>query len=211
MYEIINVEQGSQEWLDSRAGVITGTRLKQVMSTRKDTREGLIYELIAEQVAPLKPSYQNDCMERGHIVEEIVKEDYPLYTSVGFIKRNGWMGISPDAIMWWMWYSKDSIVITHALEIKAPEAKNFIKYALEGGIPDEYKWQVVMYFIVIDTLQFLDFIIYNPEIRDPRMRKRVITVSRSYLAEDIEKAENALVKFREEWIGTLERLVLLTK
>ena len=77
MYEIINVEQGSQEWLDSRAGVITGTRLKQVMSTRKDTREGLIYELIAEQLAPPKPSYQNDCMERGHIVEEIVREDYP--------------------------------------------------------------------------------------------------------------------------------------
>ena len=78
MYEIINCTQGTDEWLHARAGVITGTRLKQVMSTRKDTREGLIYELIAEQIAPLKLNpYQSPCMERGHIVEEIVREDYP--------------------------------------------------------------------------------------------------------------------------------------
>lgn len=31
--------QGTQEWLDARAGCITGTRLKQVMSNRKDTRQ----------------------------------------------------------------------------------------------------------------------------------------------------------------------------
>ena len=110
------------------------------------------------------------------------------------------MGISPDAVCFYEDGAK------YALEIKAPEAKAFIRYALEGGIPDEYKWQVVHYFVVIDTLQSLDFIVYNPELRDPRMRKRIITVSRSDLSEDIEKAENALVVFREEWIETLEKL-----
>ena len=43
------------------------------------------------------------------------------------------------------------------------------------------------------------------------MRKRAITVSRGDLSEDIEKAQNALVSFRKEWEGAIEKLVLLTK
>jgi len=64
---IIQVTQGTQEWLEARAGVITGTRLKSVMSNRKDTRQNLICELIAEKIAPIPESYQSDAMERGKI------------------------------------------------------------------------------------------------------------------------------------------------
>lgn len=86
--QIIEVEQGSAEWLAARAGVITGTRLKSVMG-RADTRLKLIYELIGEKLAPLKQSYVSDAMERGHVVEEVLKERFPEIKNVGMIKRDG--------------------------------------------------------------------------------------------------------------------------
>jgi len=64
---------------------------------------------------------------------------------------------------------------------------------------------------VIDTLQKLDLIIANPDAKDPRIRKRIIPISRSDLAEDIEKAEKALVDFRKEWEEAIEELVLIYK
>lgn len=95
--QIIDVEQGSDAWLSARAGCITGTRLKSVMG-RPDTRLKLIYELIGEKLAPLKQSYVSDSMERGHVVEEILKERFPEIKNVGMIKMDGcdWLGISPD-------------------------------------------------------------------------------------------------------------------
>lgn len=35
-------------------------------------------------------------MERGNIIEEIVKIDYPEVEEVGFIKKYDWLGLSPD-------------------------------------------------------------------------------------------------------------------
>lgn len=94
---IVNVEQGTPEWLEARRGVITGTRLKSVMG-RADTRRGLIYELISEMLAPPKEGYASPAMERGHLCEELVKEKYPEIEEVGMIKMDGcdFLGISPD-------------------------------------------------------------------------------------------------------------------
>jgi hypothetical protein len=44
------------------------------MSSRKSTREELMYNLIAEKIMPLQDQYQSGIMERGHIVESVVKE-----------------------------------------------------------------------------------------------------------------------------------------
>ena len=49
--QIFNVEQGSEEWINMRKGVITGTRLSSIMGTPA-ARKTLIYELIAEVIAP---------------------------------------------------------------------------------------------------------------------------------------------------------------
>lgn len=84
---IIDVEQGTPEWLEARKGVITGTRLASVMGT-PSARKTLIYELIAEMIAPSKESYASQAMERGHLCEEIVKEKYPQIENVGFIKKD---------------------------------------------------------------------------------------------------------------------------
>jgi len=75
--QILNIEQGTAEWLAARAGVITGTRLKDVMAKKgTKARDELIYELIAEKIAPIPEKYKSSAMERGNIVEDVAKEQY---------------------------------------------------------------------------------------------------------------------------------------
>lgn len=116
------------------------------------------------------------------------------------IKKNDWLGLSPDGIVPY----ESTSEILKAVEIKCPEPKAFVRYMIQNKIPDEYKWQVVMYFIVIDTLEELDFIICNPEIYDEDYRMHVINVKREDLQEDIQKAEDALKEFRKEWVETIK-------
>jgi len=87
------------------------------MSAKKDARLNLIYEMIAEKIAPLQETYQSGAMERGHLVETVVKELYKekgvMVEEVGFIKSLEWLGISPDGII-----RNSEGVITRAIEIK---------------------------------------------------------------------------------------------
>jgi hypothetical protein len=77
--------------------------------------------------------------------------------------------------------------------------KNFIKYWVQDKIPDEYYWQVIMYFIVIESLQSLDFIIHSPHPYDERVRTKRITVTREELLPDIQRAEMAIFDFIAEF------------
>jgi hypothetical protein len=81
-----------------------------------------------------------------------------------------------------------------------------VKYLLEDKIPDEYKWQVVNYFIVMEDLEWLDFIIYNPDVSSKIPSLHVINIKREELEEDIEKAENKLLLFRKNWEELEDRL-----
>lgn len=51
-------------------------------------------------MAPLLETYQSGAMERGHLVESVVKELYhePI-EEVGFVKKYPWLGISPDGLI----------------------------------------------------------------------------------------------------------------
>lgn len=198
------LEQGTKEWYEARAGLITGTRLERVISSRKDTREKLIHELIGEKIVPLQDIYQSDIMERGHLLESVVKE---LYTkekieSVGFIRRDSFVGISPDGIIY-----RDGKIVK-AVEIKGPMPTNFVKYWLSPDtIPSEYFWQVVHYFIVIDTLEEIDFVIHNPDPKDERARTIVIHKKREDLQESINEANVRIAEFQVELTNAIRTFV----
>lgn len=100
-----NLEQGSQDWLEARRGVITGTRLKQVMG-RPDTRKGLIYELLGELISENIASdhFKSQTMEHGNNAEVVAKEMLSSkigkeIIEVGFVKKYEWLGISPDGLV----------------------------------------------------------------------------------------------------------------
>lgn len=200
-----NIEQWSEEWLKIRAWVITWTKLKSICGSAT-VQKTAMYEIIAEEFAPLEESFSTSAMQRWKELEPIAKSEYIEKTwekveEVGFIKKNDYVGLSPD---WIIFKNKK---IKKAIEIKCPWAKNFIKYILENKIPDEYKYQVIMYFLVISDLEELDFVLYNPDFYIKNKRLFVINIKRKDLEEDILKAESKIEIFRKKWLENINFLL----
>lgn len=201
-----NIEQGSEEWLKIRAWVITWTKLKNICWSSK-TQETAMYELIAEEFAPLEENFSSQAMQRWKELESIAKAKYIDKTwekveEIWFIKKNDYVWLSPD----WVIFDENE-KIKKAIEIKCPWAKNFTKCILESKIPEEYKYQVIMYFLVISDLEELDFILYNPDFYIKEKRLFVINIKRQDLEKDIYKVESQIEIFRKKWLENIKLLL----
>ena len=201
-----NIEQGSEEWLKARAWVITWTKLKNICWSSK-TQETAMYELIAEEFAPLEENFSSQAMQRWKELESIAKAKYIDKTwekveEIWFIKKNNYVWLSPDGVIF-----DENEKIKKAIEIKCPWAKNFTKCILENKIPEEYKYQVIMYFLVISDLEELDFILYNPDFYIKEKRLFVINIKRQDLEKEIYKAESQIEIFRKSWLEKIKTLL----
>lgn len=198
--KIINVKQGTDDWLRMRLGKITGTRLKSVMAG-KDAQRTLMFELVAEQLTGQgEELYKSPAMIWGTQHEDEAVELYAKRTkskpeTVGFCVSDEfpYLALSPDRLI------KKNKKYKKALEVKAPMSKTMVKYMYEGTLPKEYLWQVVNYFLVCDTLEELDFAVYDPRIIAEENKLWVLTVTREELQEKIEEAKERLVEFHAEW------------
>jgi len=201
---VLKVEQGSPEWHTARAGVITGTRLKAVMGT-KTAQETLLNELLAEQlVGTQEETYRTPDMQRGIDEEHFAIQEYKKQTGTeikefGFCLHDKyeWIGLSPDG------FTED---LKHASEVKSPKSKTQVKYLRAKTVPKEYYWQVIQYFLVNEKLETLDFIIYDPRIKLESLQLFQIRVTRKNIEEDIKRAIEALLKFREYWQSEYNKL-----
>ena len=201
-----NIEQGSEEWLKARAWVITWTKLKNICWSSK-TQETAMYELIAEEFAPLEENFSSQAMQRWKELESIAKAKYIDKTwekveEIWFIKKNDYVWLSPDGVIF-----DENEKIKKAIEIKCPWAKNFTKCILENKIPEEYKYQVIMYFLVISDLEELDFILYNPDFYIKEKRLFIINIKRSKLDKEIYQAESQIEIFRKSWLEKIKFLL----
>jgi len=201
-----DIEQGTDEWLDIRKWKITGTKLKWVCGWPQ-AQLTEIYTLLAETY--IEEEYLNayEIIERGNELEPIAKAKYEEITwnkveEVWFIELDDKVGLSPD----WIIANKDW-AYTKAIEIKCPRGKNYVKYILENKIPKEYLQQVVNYFIVIQDLEALDFIIYNPDCSTEIKQLHIITVTRLEITKDIDKALDKLESFKQEWDNLKLKLI----
>lgn len=194
---VLKVEQGTEAWREARNSVITGTRLKAVLGT---SPKSLLYELVAEQLAPAKETEASEAMERGSELESDALALYEMekgYTTetVGFVLHDeyDWLGVSPDALV------KEKKAYRGAVEIKCPDTKTHIKYLIEGKIPTEYRAQVLQYFLVCETLEWLDFVSYDPRISLPELQLSIVRVTREEIADELEVAMAKLLSFRTKW------------
>lgn len=205
--QIVDVEQGSPEWLAVRLGKVTGTRLAAVMGTPV-ARNTLINELIAEQLTEMGEDFNpSPAMQRGTDEEPFAikayEKKYKCKThEVGMCVSDefDWLAHSPDRLR------KHGKKFTRGVEVKSPMTKTVVKYLRDGGVPKEYKWQVVNYFLVCEDLKAVDFLIYDPRIRIESMRLTVITITRDQVSDDIEVARKRLVEFKSEWDLAFEQL-----
>lgn len=234
--KILEVEQGTKEWHDARRCKVTGTKLAKVMGTSEGKR-GLIAELISEEATEqTKVFVTTSEMERGHAEEEFAVKLFEKKTGkkidrVGMCisDENGWVALSPDGLI----KTKDGY--TEAIEIKCPDSKKAILYRIENiipleetgllsakglplssapflGIPSEYKWQAVHYFVVNENLKKLYFCIYDARFIDEEAKIYIVELDRNneILQEAISEAKTELNKFREIWMSWKE-IILPTK
>ena len=185
------------EWLETRRGRITGTRLKDLVVKRGTKPKKGYYELIAERVAI--PASNENSMDRGTRLEDEALQRFTRETGK---EVNGeliiWsredcpdIAISPDGM----------IGTTEAVECKCLSSASHLEAWITKEIPDEYEYQVLQYFIVNDELKTLYFTFYDPRMPNDFF---YLEVKR----EDVqEKVDECLALERE----VLEKIALIEK
>jgi len=215
---IENLEQGTAEWHQARRGKVTGTKLKRVMGTQWD-RVMLTAELIAEEgTEQSKIIRANTEMERGTAEEPFAIKAFEFKTGkdvevVGACvsDEHDWLLLSPDGLI------KNNGKYTEAVEVKSPDSKMAIFYKMANmikeeelaitpakkpikGIPHDYIWQVVHYFIVNEELKKLHFVTYDERFVENEAKMYIVEVTRKDLEEEITEAKARLSTFRDDWL-----------
>ena len=205
-----DLEQWTTEWLEIRKGRVTGTKLKWVAGWPKAQLTEM-YTLLSEKYIVEEEMSARDIILRGHELEPVAKlfyEDFTWYKveEVGFITKDDLMALSPD------WIIQDTVTgkYTRAVEIKCPRGKNFVKYVLEGVVPDEYIYQITQYFLVMDDLEELDMVFFNPDAVNWLEKFHMITVKRADMAEHMAKADDKLIEFKQQ-LNSLEKKLWTNK
>lgn len=190
-----NVEQGSQEWLDMRLGLITCSEIKTIRADGKGAQtyiNSLAYERITGESSSVFEG--NQWTERGHELEDIARKEYELKTGltvdqVAFIKNKGF-GYSPDGIVSEVIGGK--LHYRGALEIKSKQPKDQIAILRSGEIPTEHIDQMHGGILCAD-LYFMDFVAYCPNL--PIFIKRVY---RKDCLTQLEKLESLVDKYNQQ-------------
>jgi len=198
-YEILDTVQGSGEWFDMRLGVLTGSKAERAVGS-KLVSEKLIAQLISEELAGAEEDiFKSYAMEWGIINEPLAIQQYELRSGekceeIGFIKSTvyPWIGVSPDRLVkrgegW------------HGVEVKCPNTSTLVEYMMEGGLPKKYLAQVVHYFIVINDMHSLDFIVYDPRVQKTSHQMYRVTVTRKELQDVIDLHKAKYDAFRTRW------------
>lgn len=193
-----NLKQGSEEWLNFRKQKVSGTCFAQAISDKKETRLGLIYDLIAEKYSTqVEDSYVSPEMTRGTFEEKYAAEEYGrrYETNLEVIDicqhdEYDWLIFSPDRF---------ANKRTRYVEFKCPNSSTMIKYTLANKIPSAYKAQILLSFIVNEKQKDAHLAIYDPRFKEYNHQLTVIKITREELDTDIEDAKANLVKFIAEW------------
>jgi len=168
--QIIDCAQNSAEWYAARRGIPTASEFHTVLAVgpkggKSATRVAYLNKLAGEILTeePM-PTYTNDDMERGKLMEDEARTLYSFMTDadpirVGFI-RNGNKGASPDSL----------IGDNGGLEIKSAAAHIQIARLLADELPSEHKAQVIGSMWVAER-EWWDFCSYCPKL--PLFVKRI--------------------------------------
>ena len=149
-YQIIYVEQGSDEWHKLRKTKITATDASVIMGVSKWKTPLQLWKYKTSDTPPEEPS---EAAKRGIRLEPIVRDLYSQKTGYSYqpiVVSNQWQMASLDG------YSPDNREI---IEIKCPN-KDDHNLAKKGLIPDHY-WPQVQHQMLIMGLEMLTYLSYD--------------------------------------------------
>lgn len=158
-------DQRSKEWLDSRVGKFTSSRINELMGIKGLNQTGHTYafELAIEIVEGRNEDdgYVSYDMQRGIELEpyafnkfsQLMELRFSTVSKCGFIVLNDNTGSSPDGLV-----DDDGV-----LEIKCPTPKVFFKLVLDGIIDQKHydQMQHQMYCTGRKKAYYFNYCIYN--------------------------------------------------
>lgn len=192
---VIEVEQGSSEWLSFREGKRTGTSIGKLFAKSRatgelyDTDKPLItfYQKVAERLA--EGTGDDDGLEssreRGKDLENEAISEAEQKLGLNLIRGNVWQDSddpnhieSPDA------YTKD---LKTAVEIKCLSSARHIQAICLNEPPKEYYAEYLNYFLVNDKLETLYVFLYDPRFLMEHLKWHAFKIKRADVEYDIER------------------------
>lgn len=195
MKTIHNVEQGTQEWLQLRKGIITSTVIKSLITPtfkiaeNEKTRKA-IYKIAGEIITDnLEDKFLSYDMERGNFEEPLARDLYNENNDnkaeqVGFITNvfNGvTVGFSPDGVV-----GEDGII-----EIKSAKQSIQIERIVTNQVPTEHLPQI-HFGMLVSGAKWCDFISYSNGMEMQEIRVEKDEKIRSVLIEVIKLADEKI-------------------
>lgn len=161
-----DIDQNTDEWLDLRAGKVTGSSIAKVMANYPkafgNPAKDLAATIAIEQLTGKRQNsihYTNPHMDRGHVEEPIARalyeEKYFVDVTNGGFYDNGNTGSSPDGRV------GDSGLV----EIKSGIIAVHYNRIRKGGFDSTYKWQLIFNMREAGR-DWIDFISYCADFPD---------------------------------------------
>lgn len=210
----IEVEQRSEEWLEARQTVITGTRVKAIKPLTRAGKTGNqpmeLWKLIAEYLSygaeEESPMVRGTQLENDNAEQTVAKMKlkHPRYDCGMWQSDDDLLGYSPDG-------AEDAPEPTWAIECKSLNtaehlylimadlfAKGELPDALEplfatrigeyrgiDSVAEEHRHQVRQAFVVNPKLKVVYYSLYDPRVIVPEFKHYIITVKREEIEDEI--------------------------
>ena len=192
----LKLEQGSEEWLTARRGVVTGSRFKDCRDSGQPSKACLEYarDVARERIGGRAPAkFQNAAMRTGVEQEPVARAMYEAHTGYMvdeagfFVSDDGLFGLSPDGTI-----DEDGV-----LEIKTMVSSETLFTALVDGDISAYRDQCLGYLWLLGR-QWVDLVLWAPDLEAAgRKGLHIIRIDRSENGNEdaIEKLEADLMAF----------------
>ena len=157
------MEQGSEEWLAARCGLLTASEMRLIITptlkvASNDKERAHLYDLLAQRITQyVEPNYIGGDMLRGYEDEVLARclysEKYPPVKEVGFITNREFgftLGYSPDGLV-----GEDGLI-----ECKSRRQKYQVETIVNGEVPPDYVIQVQTG-LLVSRRKWLDFVSYS--------------------------------------------------
>lgn len=161
-------DQGSEQWLQARCGLMTASEMKLVLTEKtlkvadNDKIKAHIYELAAQRLTKfVEPIFESQDMLRGKIDEEearsLYSERWGPVTQTGFITNDRWgftLGYSPDGLV------GDAGAIECKSRRQKHQVQTLVEHVLSDTIPGEFVMQHQTGLLVSER-EWIDFVSFS--------------------------------------------------
>jgi len=190
------MEQGSIEWHEARAGIVTSTSLSSAVGTPA-VQKTLMYKLISERMSQLiYDTFISDAMQHGKDTENMARTVMANHLNkkleiIGLLKSEivKDYAISPDAI------NRRNNKIIGGGELKCPNSKKHIEHIIIGGIPKEHRHQCLAPFVLSDDIEWWMFMSYD--YRNYQLPEFYYLIERKNVLDEVLEMREKLIKFNK--------------